>query len=75
MVYRTIVGHSNDDGSVAILSSRNAVDLGLAEELAESWFNRLIGFESDTVGIVDYVGLQRWEDESGEWVTMSEFEG
>lgn len=75
MVYRTIVGHSNSDGTISILSSRNAVDLGLAEELAESWFNRLIGFESDTVGIVNYVGLQRWDDESDEWANMSEFEG
>ena len=75
MIYRTIVGHSNDDGTIWILSSRNAVDLGLAEELAESWFNRLMGFESDQVGIVNYVGLQRWDDESDEWVNMSEFEG
>ena len=75
MLYRTIVGHSNDDGTISILSSRNAVDLGLAEELAESWFNRLMGFESDTVGIVDYVGLQRWDNERDEWVNMSEFEG
>jgi hypothetical protein len=73
MLWRTIVGHNNGDGNIAILSSRNAVDLGLAEELAESWNNRLIGFESDTVGIVDYVAVQRYE--TGEWITISEFEG
>jgi hypothetical protein len=74
VIYRTII--TNEDRQT--VSARNFEILGDAEELAEHWFNRMLGRESD-YGTLTYIAVQKLEHELKSvglniWETVSEFE-
>jgi len=70
MIYRTII--TNEDRR--IVSARNTVDKDLAEELAESWFNKMLGMETG-YGTLSYIAVQS-SCETGDdyWETLTEYE-
>jgi hypothetical protein len=73
-LYRTII--TNEDRQ--IVSARNTEFLDSAEELAESWFNKFMGHESE-YGVLCYVAVQKLEQELKTiglqiWKTVTEFE-
>lgn len=72
--YRTII--TNKDRQV--VSARNFDLLADAEELAESWNNKMLGRESG-YGILSYIAVQKLEQELKSiglqiWETLTEFE-
>jgi hypothetical protein len=72
--YRTLIGHQNEDGVVLTASQRVTEDKVLAEELAEHWFNRMLGREHAQVGTLSYIAVQKYDDDLKTWDTFSEFE-
>jgi hypothetical protein len=73
-VYRTII--ATEDRQV--ISARNFELKQDAEELAESWFERMLGYESD-YGTLAYIAVQKIDKELKTigvniWETVSEFE-
>lgn len=72
--YRTII--TNKDRQV--VSKRNFDLLADAEELAESWNNKMLGRDSG-YGILSYIAVQKLEQELESvglqiWETLTEFE-
>jgi hypothetical protein len=73
-IYRTII----TNGDRQVVSARNFDLLADAEELAESWNNKMLGRESD-YGILSYIAVQKLEQELESvglqiWETLTEFE-
>ncbi len=69
-IYRTII--TNEDRH--IISARNTVDKDLAEELAESWANKMLGRETG-YGTLSYIAVQSsLEFGDDYWETVTEFE-
>lgn len=72
--YRTII--TNEDRQ--IVSARNFDLLADAEELAESWFRKMMGTETG-YGVLCYIAVQKLEQELKTigiqiWETLTEFE-
>lgn len=72
--YRTII----TNGDRQVVSARNFDLLADAEELAESWNNKMLGRESG-YGILSYIAVQKLEQELKSvglqiWETLTEFE-
>ncbi len=72
--YRAII--TNEDRQV--VSARNFDLLVDAEELAQSWNNKMLGRESG-YGILSYIAVQKLEQELNSvglqiWETLTEFE-
>lgn len=73
-IYRTII--TTEDRQV--ISARNFELLQDAEELAESWNNKMLGRQSD-YGTLAYIAVQKIDKELKSigvniWETISEFE-
>jgi len=69
MIYRTII--TNEDRR--IVSARNTVDKDLAEELAESWFNKMLGIQTG-YGTLSYIAVQSSLESRDDWQTLTEYE-
>jgi len=68
-IYRTII--TNEDRR--IVSARNTIDKDLAEELAESWFNKMLGMETG-YGTLSYIAVQSSCESRDDWRTLTEYE-
>ena len=73
-LYRTII--TNEDRQV--ISARNFDFLADAEELAESWFRKMMGVETG-YGVLCYIAVEKLEQELKTigiqvWETLTEFE-
>lgn len=72
--YRTLIGHTNIDGVVLPASTRHTQELCMAEELAEHWNNRMLGQVHGQVGTLNYIAVQKHDEELALWETLTEFE-